>query len=190
MGVVKAGGSADLDECPNIQSISAGNHVTLRQSAVQGNVSSGSDVTVENSKIDGTLTCSSNHLVIEGSQIDTIDLRCAGASIHSSGISFGNNVVSMGNVFVSGGSSISMSGGNIMIGSGTRSNNVFINGVPLSKLQSQNQSSSASNDVTKQVLELRNCTVRNIIFEGGKGEVILSGTSSVLGDITGGQVRS
>ncbi len=188
LGRVSAGGSVDISECPDVNSVSASNHVTLQQSKVQGDVSSGSEVTIANSMIGGTLSCCSNRLVIEESTIDTIDLRCSGGmSIRSGGISFGGGNFS--NVVVSGGS-FSMSGGRIMIGSGTDTSNVFINGVPLSQLQAQKSSGSEKKESgPKQVLELRNCTVKNIIFEGGNGEVILSGNSELAGSITGGKVK-
>jgi len=94
-------------------------------------------VTIVNSTIGGTLFCYSNRLVIEGSTIDTIDLRCSGGvSIRSGGIS--------------------------LLGV---TNNVFINGVSLSQLQAQKSFNSEKKDGSpKQILELRNCTIKNIIF--------------------------
>lgn len=193
LGRVDSGGSANIDECPSIESISAGGHVTLQDSTVLGDVSSGTDATVRNSKIHGTLSCPSNHLVIEDSEIDTIDLRCAnsmsisagGMSIRGGTVRFGNNVV-----MTNGGGSICISNGNIMLDSNTNPNNVFIDGVPLSHLQ-QASSSQQSKEVSgpKQILELRNCTVRNVIFEGQNGEVILSEDSTLSGNITGGKVQ-
>lgn len=70
-------------------------------------------------------------------------------------------------------------GHSVFIGSG-----VTINGVVVSNLQAQ----QGQEDVP-QILELRNCKVRNIIFEGKKGEVVLIGDSQVTGTITGGKVR-
>lgn len=106
-------------------------------------------------------------------------------SIRGGTVRFGNNVVMTG-----GGGSICMSGGNIMLGSGTNPSSVFINGVPLSQLQ-QTSSTQQSKETSgpKQILELRNCTVKNVIFEGRNGEVILSGTSTLSGNITGGKVK-
>ncbi len=167
LGSVKAGGSVDIDECPNISSISAGGHITLNRSKITENVSGGGNATVTYSQIAGRLTCSSNHLIIEGSEIDTIDLRCSGS----------------GNI------SISMIGGNIMIGSGTNRNNVFIDGVPLSQLQANKSATTEKKEIgPKQVLELKNSTVKNVIFEGGNGEIILIG-DSIAPTITGGKIK-
>ena len=150
----------------------------------------GGDATVENSKVGGTLTCASNHLVIEGSEIDTIDLRCSGGfggiSIRTGGISigsgnFGSSSVSIGNGFF----------GSISIGGGTNPNNIFIDGVPLSQLQAKQPSSAGKKEAgPRQILELRNSKVKNVIFEGGNGEVVFSGNSSLTGSITGAKVRA
>jgi hypothetical protein len=43
---------------------------------------------------------------------------------------------------------------------------------------------------TSQILELHNCTVHDITFEGGNGEVILFGKSTVTGTITGGKIQT
>lgn len=75
LGVISAGGLVNIDECPNVLSISSGNHISLHESTVQENVSAGHDVEIKNSTIKGILSCVSNYLVIENSQIDTIDLN-------------------------------------------------------------------------------------------------------------------
>ncbi len=186
IGTVKAGGSANLDECPSVRSVSTGSHATIRDTTVLEDVSAGSDATIRNSKIGRTLSCSSNHLVIEGSEIDTIDLHSAmGVSITSGGMSFGRGGVFMGggSVVVSGGASVSM------VSIGGRTTSVMIDGVPLDRILAARTSATASDAGEKQVIELRNSKVRNIIFEGGRGEVILSGESSVTGSIAGGKIK-
>lgn len=41
----------------------------------------------------------------------------------------------------------------------------------------------------KQTLELKDCVVKNVIFEGGSGEVVLEGESGVIGGIIGGVLK-
>lgn len=40
-----------------------------------------------------------------------------------------------------------------------------------------------------QVIELKNSTVKHIIFEGGNGAIILNGNSEVTTSITGGKIK-
>ena len=49
---------------------------------------------------------------------------------------------------------------------------------------------SSKNKKEPQILELRNCKVRDIFFESGLGEVILLDQSSVSGSITGGKIQT
>jgi len=184
LGSVRAGGFADLVECPDVYSVFAGGHITLDHVKVSQNVSTGGNASVKNSKIGGRLSCTSNHLVVENSEIDTIDLRCSGVfSIRTNGVTIMNrgvNVINAGtfqNIVIDG-----------------NSDQVFINGVPLSQLKSTLSSLPAGKEneagLKPQILELRNCTVKNVIFEGGKGEVILFGNSIVLGAISGGKIKA
>ena len=75
LGTIRAEEDIEVEDCLNIWSVSAGNYITLCRSTVQENVTAQKGVSIENSVIGGTLTCSSNFLVIEGSNIDTINLR-------------------------------------------------------------------------------------------------------------------
>lgn len=163
VGNVHAGGSASLVECPNILSV-AGDRLTLHSSTVQGDVISGTDVSIKNVNIHGTLTCSSNHQIIEGSTIDTIVLRRP-------------NIMPFG----ARGHSMVFGGGVSMVQIG---NETFINGIPISQLHARSARENAVQEQPKQILELRNCTVRNVIFEGGNGELITL-ESVVTGDVTG-----
>ena len=65
---------------------------------------------------------------------------------------------------------------------------MFVNGVPLSWLQQKSFSEETKDSSRpRQTLELRGCMVKNVIFEGGNGEVILSDGSTLTGNITGGK---
>ncbi|HEV7736535.1 MAG TPA: hypothetical protein VGO47_04085, partial [Chlamydiales bacterium] len=130
LGEIKANGCVELDGCPHVNSVSANDRVTLHESKVLGNVCTSSDVTIQDSTIEGTLTCVSNYIAIDGSHIDTIDLRNASERLRF----LGDN-----------------------------------------------------SDPFSQIIRLHNCTVKNIIFESGNGQVILAEGSTVTGTITGGQ---
>lgn len=165
LGVINAEHSVSLDECPIVQSISTGASVTLLQSIVQGNVSAQGTATINGSTISDKLTCRSNKITIEGSNIDTIHLLCSTENVFGGSVSFH----APGALLIN--SSIQVSGGNLYIGN-TR------------------QRKNPSQENQEQVLVLRNCTVRNIIFEGGNGQVTLEGESILKGNITGGTIRS
>ncbi len=128
-GTASAGDDITLNECLIAQSLKAGKSIIIHQSKVLGNVSAGDNVSIEDSQVEGKVTCSSNHLILNDSQISAIELKCITSFFTSK------------------------------------------KGVP-------------------QVLELHNCTVKDITFEGGNGEVILHGNSTVTGKITGGKIRS
>ena len=89
LGAAKSDLDIEADDCLCIDSIYAKNHIVLRDSTVLNNVSSEKGVNIENSTIKGTLTCSSNHLIIEGSTIGTIYLRCQRISNLSDGMRLG-----------------------------------------------------------------------------------------------------
>jgi hypothetical protein len=127
LGSVKATGCVELDGCRHVDSVSASDFITLCQAKVLGDVATSGDVAIKDSTIEGTLTCVSNYLVVEGSHIDTIDLRTASERLR------------------------------------------FFDG----------------ENPPSQILKLRNCTVRNILFESGKGQVHLTEGSTVTGTITG-----
>ncbi len=67
---------------------------------------------------------------------------------------------------------------------GARNGKVTVNAVPLKEFQVQNNSG------TRQILELRNCTVGNVNFEGGDGEIILKGNSKITGHVSGGKIKT
>lgn len=201
LGFIKAGGFVSLDECPYVDSVSSNSDITIRQTSVRGNVFAGGDATIENARIAGTLTCSSNHLIIEGCEIDMIDLRCpCGVYIQGGGVFASRNIVvsngssiSIRGIFTgsnAGGanSSVSIENGNIVIGSDDL-DNTFVNGIPLKQLNSK-QGFLEKETRQSQIIELRNSTVKNVMFAGGNGDVVLSGTSKVTGRITGGKIRS
>jgi hypothetical protein len=183
-GTVEAGGHVDLDDCSHIQSVSAGNYVSLRKTKVQGNVSAGSYADIRNSEIGGKLTCSSNYLIIQESKIfGTIDLGCISSGLGGISISNRNMNISFGNnISIGEGSSVKFGGITIA--------GVVTDGVPQSQLLSMQPPSKESQEKAPQILELRNCTVKNIIFRGGNGEVVLIGDSVILGIIIGGKIRS
>jgi hypothetical protein len=187
LGAVKAiEGSVDLDECPSVCSVSAKGQITLRQTNVQGDVFTVGNAVIDRAKVGGALTCASNRLVIEDSDIDTVNLRCScGIIIGPEDISIQGGGISMGNVFIDNGS--------VMIGNiSGNSDNIFINGVALSRLQEQQAPSiEAEKQEAKstQTLVLRNTKVKNVIFEGRNGEVVLFGDSHVTGHITGGKIK-
>lgn len=129
LGSLSAGKAIYIKSCPKVQSLFAGKNVVLHQSRILGDVSAGCDVNVEDSQIEGKLTCLSNHLILNGSQMSVIELKCV--------------------------------------------TDVFV-----------------KKEGLRQVLELSNCTVKDIIFEGNNGEVVLLGNSTVTGTIVGGKIRS
>lgn len=161
LGPVKAGGSANLDDCESVQSVIASS-VSLTNTNVVKDVSA-SEIEINNSKIGGKLTCAGERMVISSSTIDTIIVKS-------------RTVMGKNSFMVVNNGSVSMFSG---------SGNVIINGVPLSSAVQQ----AAQAPTTKQVLELQEgCQVRNIVFEGGKGEVVLKGKSLISGSVTGGKV--
>jgi hypothetical protein len=142
---ITAEGDVDAEDCPSIKSICAGNYIGLRQSIVKESVTSKKSVNIQNSKIGGTLTCLSNHLIIEGSQIETINLRyLSGLSKLSDGMRL-----------------------SLLTGGGE-----------------ENQKESR-----EQVLVLKNCIIKDIIFEGGEGRALLTKDSSIKGEVIGGVVE-
>jgi len=178
---IRAGEFADINACSLIGSVSAKNHVTLRASVVAENVFTGSQATVINSTINGKFTCLSEHMTIEGSTINTIELKCANI------ISVLNTESGLPGILVRGGSVIG-----INYESAT-SEGVTINGIPLSeciKASTTRRDDLERTERIKQILELKSCVVRDVIFEGGDGEVILSGGSVLHGSVTGGIVRN
>jgi hypothetical protein len=170
LGAIEAQ-SVFLDECINVQSIYVNRNVSLRQSTVQGDVSAQGDATISGSTINGRLTCRSNQLTIEGSTIDTIYLLSSNdinirkersaVFFHAPGATFDSCIVNI-------------SGGSINLGNP----------------QTQSRNFSAENQEQKQILVLQNCTVSRVIFEGGKGEVIMEKDSILKGEVTGGRIRS
>jgi hypothetical protein len=75
LGPIVAEGSVSLDQCSSVFSISAKGHATLQNSKIIGNVSADKKITLNNVEIGGILTCSTHHLVIENSTIDTIKIQ-------------------------------------------------------------------------------------------------------------------
>jgi hypothetical protein len=195
LGKVTAGGSVTFQKCGAINTISAGGSVNLHSSKVLGNVSPGGRAIVVESKIKGVLTCSIEGLVVEKSIIGTIRIRSPHAGL---GNNRGVTLINMSG----GGSRVSINGMSVVSGNngsyavtGNQSvgdlggGSVIINGVPLSDLMKGGQAAPAkAQPRPKQILELRNSTVKNVIFEGGNGEVVLSGESELTGTVTGGSV--
>lgn len=143
LGIIDAKEDVEAEDCPSIRSIFAKNHITLRGSTIQENVTSQKGVSIENSIIGGTLMCSSNCLVIEGSDINTIILR------------YPSEVEN------------------------------FSDGIRLNLLELTDNKNEGQR---YQVLKLRKCTVKSIIFGGGHGSVILEDGSCVGGTIIGGKI--
>ena len=150
------GCSAVVDNCFSIDFILVNDELSLSLSSVKGSVTC-SSAFVQDSSIGRALTCSSNYLVVESSQIDTICLR--GKEKKDLGYEFP--------VF-----------GDMYLMDNSDRDNIFHNGKPLSQTSQRKC----------QVLELRDCSVNNIIFESGDGEVIIDYKSRIKGVVIGGRV--
>ncbi len=161
LGDINADGSVDLSYC-TINSVISKSKIDLIESHVKGDLSFIKEATIKNSTIHGTLTGTTNHLIIEDSKINAINLKY-----------FHHNPIRK-----NGSRDIVVHNHTVYKNSDGMET---VNGVPLKQFQAQNNSG------TQQTLELRNCTVGNVNFEGNDGKIILK-DSKITGQISGGKV--
>lgn len=171
LGNVRVGGIASCSDCVAV-TITA-QQVTLNRTRVETNVSVSGQATIRGSSIEGRLTCASNHQVISKSNIGTISLKLA---LNADGRISSPSSESVG-----------------MAGFGP----LTVDGMSRKILTEQKSGPGEKKEKDKgiekekQILELIDCNVQKIIFDGGDGEVILKGSSQVdSGEITGGKIIS
>lgn len=170
---VKAGGSVTASMCHQLGKVNAGGAANMNQCANVKSIFAG-HVTLIQTQVSENVECT--HAEITNSQIGgSLTLKYLSNS-SPNGVSYSGNHVKSGH-------SIINVNGMIVTSS---SAGTFCNGVPLNQV---NKSEEKKDDEPLQVLELKSSTVKDLIFESGKGEVILTGDSKVTGNITGGKIR-
>lgn len=202
---VTIGGYFIASKCNILGAVTVGSHAEINDCTLTS-LTAGSKVEINHSTITDTLTCTSNNLILTASEINTIILKganCANAvfgggkyMIQASHIdAIGDNATVIHNYPSGrsfGASKYNIQCSNIgVIGNNTQvvntSHGTFINGLPSEEYKRQNAYQAPQ--VSKQMIELRDCQVQNIIFDG-KGEVVLVGTSKLTGSITNGKIKN
>jgi hypothetical protein len=197
LGAIEAKGFVKISNCPHVDSIETSGPITLIKSEVKKDVSTKGSVTIQDATIGGTLTCASNHLVIERSTIDTIKLLCpprpmvpqdfSSARIQSLSMQSEMTEDQEHQLVIRLHPVITMTDGSTVVPNMSSHDSAFDLTIPSAEKKTATATAEKKED--KQTLELKNCKVKNIIFETEGGEVILTEGSTEPTSITKGSVR-
>lgn len=179
LGKIKASGSVALNTCSNVQSVTC-NHVSLINSTIHGDVTAKNVSTIENTLIFGKLTCSSKNLHLKKSSIETIVVHCfEGLKFNSESCRI--SIEKKDLIFK--GFSLAAETHNVLVDVFASPEQIFINGIPLNLVLSE-----TTDKKKEQTITLEDSNVKQIIFEGCNGQVVLKGERSSFESITGNQV--